>query len=99
MPKSSTAVCDIPYCNGVASITIGNVTYSGTTFRQKLGLRSTCLQITTTKNSVVIKTNGYGHRVGMSQYGADAMALSGKTYIEILQHYYTGVEIVTYHGD
>ena len=39
-------------------------------------------------------TRGYGHRVGLSQYGAAAMADGGSTWQEILQHYYTGVDIV-----
>ena len=42
---------------------------------------------------VTIRTKGYGHGVGMSQYGARAMALEGAGYEEILKHYYTGVEI------
>ena len=44
-------------------------------------------------NYVTFTTNGYGHGVGMSQYGARAMALEGAGYEEILKHYYTGVEI------
>ena len=86
--------------DGVDSITIENVTYSGTVFRKRLGLRSTSFDIIITDNAVVITTRGYGHRVGMSQYGADAMATTGKDYKEILKHYYTGTEITTYsHND
>ena len=53
-------------------------------------LRSTAMEITVTKESVIFKTTGYGHGVGMSQYGANAMAREGYTYDEILRHYYQG---------
>ena len=75
---------------GVDTIEIGGVSYKGTTLRQMLGLRSTAFVITVVGDTVVITTKGYGHRVGMSQYGADAMAVQGKTYEEILAHYYQG---------
>ena len=78
---------------GVDTIKIGGVAYSGTDLRQKLGLRSTAFYITAVADTVTITTKGYGHRVGMSQYGADAMAVSGKSYEEILLHYYTGAEL------
>lgn len=78
---------------GIDTLSIGGVTYRGTTLRQLLGLRSTAFVYTATATSVVITTKGFGHRVGMSQYGADAMAASGKTYREILLHYYPGAVI------
>lgn len=81
---------------GVDTVTIQGVTYKGTDIRKKLGLRSTSFRIDIKDETVVITTKGYGHRVGMSQYGADAMALTGKDYQEILRHYYTGIEITTY---
>lgn len=74
---------------GVDTMVIGGKTYSGTQLRSMLGLNSTAFEITADKN-VTIKTHGYGHRVGMSQYGADAMAVAGSTYEEILAHYYRG---------
>ena len=80
---------------GVASMEIGGTVYKGTTLRTVLGLRSTAFMITTTDSKVTITTKGYGHRVGMSQYGADAMALEGSTYREILTHYYQGVTLTT----
>ncbi len=83
---------------GVDTITIQGVSYTGTFLRKKLGLRSTSFEIDVTDGVVVITTKGYGHRVGMSQYGADAMALQGKNYQEILRHYYTDTEIATYIG-
>ena len=93
---------DISYTAGgsVETICLEDVTYSGTTFRQRLGLRSTAFDISITNSGVLIQTRGFGHRVGMSQYGADSMAVNGHTYKEILTHYYTGVEITTYsHND
>lgn len=79
---------------GVNSILICGKRFLGTQVRQILGLRSTAFQITHTGNQVRIETAGYGHRVGMSQYGANAMAEAGKGWKEILEHYYPGTEIV-----
>ena len=75
---------------GVATLSIGGETYSGTTLRKLLNLPSTAFTVTTRGDTILIQTRGYGHRVGMSQYGADAMAVGGSTYDEILQHYYPG---------
>ena len=80
---------------GVDSVTICGKTYSGTAVRQLLGLRSTAFAITAVGDSVTITTKGFGHRVGMSQYGADAMAAGGSGCEEILLHYYSGVELVS----
>ena len=80
---------------GVASMEIGGQVYKGTTLRSALGLKSTAFMVAVTSNSVTITTKGFGHRVGMSQYGADAMALEGNSYKEILTHYYQGVRLET----
>jgi len=64
-----------------------------TTMRDLLGLRSTDFTWETTGNQVEINTRGYGHAVGMCQYGAKGMALHGWTFAQILTHYYTGVEL------
>ena len=56
-------------------------------------LRSSFFEITKDGENVVINTKGYGHGVGMSQYGAEGMARAGYTYDQILKYYYTGVEI------
>lgn len=74
---------------GVASMVIGGETYSGTQLRSLLGLRSTAFTVTAGER-ITITTRGYGHRVGMSQYGADAMAVAGCSFREILAHYYPG---------
>ena len=79
--------------NRVNQITINNQPFSGTEVRKLLGLRSTDFEITVTETEVLITTNGYGHGVGMSQYGANYMAKEGYTYDEILKYYYDGIEI------
>lgn len=79
---------------GVAAMQIGGKTYAGTQLRSLLGLRSTLFSVRVTDSYIEITTKGYGHRVGMSQYGADAMAASGSTYQEILAWYYPGTELV-----
>lgn len=81
---------------GIAAIEIGGETFSGTYLREKLGLRSTVFEIRLEGYNAVIDTMGYGHRVGMSQYGADAMAAGGSSFEEILMHYYTGTTIQDY---
>ena len=81
---------------GVETAVLGKVSYSGTTLRRVLKLRSTAFTMTTDGQNVTITTQGYGHRVGMSQYGAEAMALAGSTYQEILSHYYAGTVLSTY---
>ena len=66
----------------------------GTDFRTMYGLRSTNAELTEKDGNVIMSVRGYGHGVGMSQYGADYMAKNGSSYDEILKTYYTGIEIV-----
>ncbi len=77
----------------VKQITINNKEFTGKEVRQKLNLRSTYFSITKKDTNITINTKGFGHGVGMSQYGAEAMAQNGKKYDEILKYYYQGVEI------
>lgn len=77
----------------VASMDVGGITVSGTALRSLFGLRSTSFTVEPGKDSVTFHVTGYGHGVGMSQYGANTLAQQGKTYREILAWYYTGVEI------
>lgn len=88
-------VSDIVYTagGGVASIKIGGTIYTGTQMRTLLGLRSTAFEIATQGDAITVTTHGFGHRVGMSQYGADAMAETGSTYAQILAHYYDGTTL------
>ena len=74
-------------------ITINDITFKGTEFRHKLGLRSTDFTINLLDNVVRITTKGYGHGVGMSQYGANGMAKEGYSYDEILKYYYKNINI------
>ena len=78
---------------GVETMVIRGKTFTGTQLRSRLGLRSTAFEIAVSEKAITITTRGFGHRVGMSQYGAQAMAQSGSTYGEILAHYYTGTEL------
>lgn len=78
---------------GVDTIEIGGELYQGTRLRSILGLRSTKFNISVSGDTITIETHGFGHRVGMSQYGADAMAASGSSCAEILSHYYPGTSL------
>lgn len=84
---------------GLDTIKVCGVTVKGTDIRKKLGLNSTSMQIDVDGEIVRITTKGKGHRVGMSQYGADAMAKKGADYKEILYHYYNDTEIAKYKVD
>ena len=92
---------NICYTNGggIDTITICGEAIKGTTLRKKLELNSTAMMIRITDDSVIITTKGKGHRVGMSQYGANAMAKNGATYKEILEHYYYQTELTSYGSD
>lgn len=81
---------------GIKSMDIGGVAIKGSDFRYMYGLRSTNVEIEMLENSVIMYVKGYGHGVGMSQYGANYLAEQGKKYDEILKTYYTGVEIKEY---
>ena len=78
---------------GVDTVDVGGVSVRGTALRSLFGLRSANFTITTGADGVTFSVTGYGHGVGMSQYGANAMAKEGATWQEILEHYYTGVTI------
>lgn len=81
---------------GVVQMHIAGNLYSGVQFRTLLELPSTALSLEIADDQIVISTKGNGHRVGMSQYGAEAMAVSGKSYEEILAHYYVGTNLTTF---
>ena len=77
----------------VKKIKVDNNIFKGTDFRKLLNLKSTYLEIEIKNNKIVINTQGNGHGVGMSQYGANYMARDGYNYKDILKHYYKNVEI------
>lgn len=75
------------------AVRVGKVTTTGRAVRSALGLSSTAFTVQYDGDTAILKTEGYGHGVGMSQDGANTMAQEGKNWQEILTHYYTGVEI------
>lgn len=77
----------------VNTVTVGGVTVRGVELRQLYGLRSAAFETEVQNGSIVFFVTGYGHGVGMSQYGANEMAAQGADWREILMHYYTGVDI------
>ena len=78
---------------GIIRIRLGGVELSGRVFRNLYGLRSANITFAVNGNDITMTVKGYGHGVGMSQYGAGAMAKEGSSAEEIIKHYYTGVEI------
>ena len=80
----------------VESVAVGGGTYTGMNLREAVGLRSAVFKYEFKDGNLHFTTEGYGHGVGMSQYGADYMARQGSTWEEILKHYYTGVKIENY---
>lgn len=80
----------------VDTLAVGGVTIKGTELRSILGLRSACFEWEVSDGKLVFYVTGYGHGVGMSQYGANQMAKDGADYQEILTHYYTGVTVEAY---
>lgn len=77
----------------IKQVKINGKIFSGDDVQYLLGLRSTFFSIIQNGEDITINTKGYGHGVGMSQYGAQGMALNGYKYDEILKYYYQGVEI------
>ena len=77
----------------IKEIKINGVKFTGQKIQQLLSLRSNYFTITQAGNLINIETKGYGHGVGMSQYGANGMAKEGYNYKEIIEHYYKDVEI------
>lgn len=77
----------------VAELGVGGVTLSGGAARTLFGLRSACFAVEEADGVFTFSVTGYGHGVGMSQYGANAMAREGEGWQDIVSHYYTGVTI------
>ena len=77
----------------IKNITINGVNFTGNQVTQRLGLRSNYFEIKQDNDNVIVTTKGYGHGVGMSQYGENGMAKEGYTYKDILNHYYTNIQI------
>lgn len=77
----------------VYSLKVNDNLFKGRNFQSKLSLRSNDFEIKRENNNVIITTKGFGHGVGMSQYGANALAKQNKNYQEILKYYYQGTDI------
>lgn len=77
----------------VLEIRVGNKSYTGVEFRNLLGLRSADFDFIIDNDKIVFTTRGYGHGVGLSQYGSNEMAKNGYNYVEIIKYYYSGVEV------
>lgn len=82
----------------VAKVRIGNKTFTGAELREKLELRSTDFSVDVKGDKMVFKTTGYGHGVGLCQYGANGLAKEGRDFRQILTYYYTGVALKNVHG-
>ena len=80
--------------NRVSLVLVNDKEYTGIEFRKLLNLRSTDFTIEKNNNEYIITTKGYGHGVGMSQYGANGMAKEKYSYKEILKYYYNDIEFV-----
>lgn len=79
----------------IGKVKIAGKTFTGREVREKLQLQSADFRWTRTGDYVVVETKGYGHGVGMSQYGANGMAIEGKKYEDIVKYYYKGIEVST----
>ncbi|NLT10448.1 MAG: stage II sporulation protein D [Ruminococcus sp.] len=87
------AVDEVSDSGTVLTASAGDKKVTGSELRSALGLRSACFEVRCEGEETVFTTRGFGHGVGMSQYGAAAMAADGKSWKDILWHYYTGCEI------
>ena len=77
----------------IAKIKINDKIFTGSKVRELLNLKSSFFSISQSNNNILVITKGYGHGVGMSQYGALGMAQEGYKYDQILKHYYQGIKI------
>ena len=78
---------------GVISIPLGGVTLTGSQVRSLFSLRSATFTVSYSQGNFTFDVTGYGHGVGMSQYGANAMAKEGSSFEDILTWYYTGAQV------
>ena len=96
--NDSESIKILEYTDGdrIKTIRLGNKELSGVEARRIFGLKSANFEVVIDNDKVTFKVTGNGHGVGMSQTGADALAKQGKTYKEILSHFYTGIEITKF---
>lgn len=93
--NNDSVISILSYTDGgnIKEININGNNFSGKKVRELLGLRSADFDIGISDNNANITTRGYGHGVGMSQYGANGMANAGYSYKDILSHYYPGATL------
>lgn len=89
-PADWFRLTDVSESGTVRTVQCGSETVSGQTLRELLSLRSACFTVVPRDDGFVFTTKGYGHNVGMSQYGANEMAKRGADCAGILAHYYPG---------
>lgn len=92
--KTKISLLEMSEGGKIKSLKISDKTLTGREIRSLYSLNSAGFKFIQSKDSIQIVTTGYGHGVGMSQYGANGMAAKGYNYEDILKHYYTGVEIL-----
>ncbi|WP_181346794.1 stage II sporulation protein D [Thalassobacillus sp. CUG 92003] len=80
----------------VEEVTVAGQTFTGRDIREKLKLQSSDFTIKQNGEHIIFTTKGYGHGIGMSQYGANGMAKDGSTYEDIIHHYYKGTKITPF---
>ncbi len=95
-PEKWLSVAEVSDSGTVLRLNAGSSIFTGQEVRSLFGLRSAAFSVEYTEEGFAFTTKGYGHHVGMSQYGANAMAQTGKTYREILLYYYPGAVIAEY---
>lgn len=93
LQKDCIQILELTTSGRVKTIKFGNKEIAGTEARTILGLKSTNFTFEINDDTVIFTVTGYGHGVGMSQTGADAMAKNGANYEEIIKHFYVDVEI------
>src|SRR5699024_5820406 len=89
LPKADTLPIELSRTEGrrVSQLMLGDHEFTGRDIREKLGLKSSDFTIEQNNEHLIFTTKGYGHGIGMSQYGANGMAKEGKTYDEIVKYY------------
>ncbi|SDJ28177.1 stage II sporulation protein D [Salimicrobium halophilum] len=95
LPTFSASDIELSRTEGerVETMTIGEKTFTGRDIREKLGLKSSDFSIEQKGDHFIFTTRGFGHGVGMSQYGANGLASEGKSYKDIIAHYYSETKI------
>lgn len=91
--KNQICILERSRAGGVLKVRVGNKNISGTKFRMIFNLNSSNFHIDFCQNKIIVTCRGYGHGVGMSQWGSKSMAGKGYNYKEILTHYYKGTEV------